>query len=225
MPSGKFKNNIKLKLPYDKKLVESAGATEDQILTYFFDEEAGVWKPLERIAVDKQNSKIESETDHFTDMINAIVTVLDSPESVNFNPTQIKDIKAANPDANINMIEPPKASNTGGAGLSYPIQVPPGRLGLQPQLGIQYNSEGGNGWLGLGWDLSYQSVSIDTRWGVPRYDGSLETETYTISGGQSTPVAHRKNFEPRTAEKVFRSRVEGSFNLIIRHGNNPKNYW
>ncbi len=50
---------------------------------------------------------------------------------------------------------------------------------MQPQLAVQYSSGGGNGWMGLGWDLSTQAVSIDTRWGVPRYDADLETETYT----------------------------------------------
>ena len=103
-------------------------------------------------------------------MINATLTVPDHPQAVNFNPTQIKDIKAADPGAEINLIEAPQANNTGDARLSYPLQLPPGRAGLQPQLAIQYNSSGGNGWLGLGWDLSMPSITIDTRWGVPRYD-------------------------------------------------------
>jgi len=46
-----------------------------------------------------------------------------------------------------------------------------------------YSSAGGNGWMGLNWSLSIPSVDIHTGWGVPRYDSSLETETYTLSGG------------------------------------------
>jgi len=37
--------------------------------------------------------------------------------------------------------------------------------------------------MGLNWSLSIPSVDIHTGWGVPRYDSSLETETYTLSGG------------------------------------------
>jgi len=51
-----------------------------------------------------------------------------------------------------------------------------------------------------------QTVTIDTRWGVPRYDASSETETYTLSGQQLTPLAHRGDLQPRTAEKVFQPR-------------------
>jgi len=37
-------------------------------------------------------------------------------------------------------------------------------------------------------------------------------------------LAHRGELKPRTAEKVFQPRVEGSFAKIIRHGDSPKNY-
>ncbi|MCP4353688.1 MAG: sugar-binding protein [Desulfobacterales bacterium] len=166
-----------------------------------------------------------SNTDHFTDMINAVVQVPESPQKTSFNPTQIKDIKVANPGAKVNVIEPPQANNQGDARLSYPIEIPPGRKGMQPQLGVQYSSGGGNGWMGLGWDLSMQGVSIDTRWGVPRYDAGKETETYTLSGQQLTPVAHRGELVSRTSEKEFHSRTEGAFQKIIRHGDHPVNYW
>ncbi len=220
----KFKDKIKVTLPYNKALIP-AGLTEQDIKTFYFDDASGSWKMLERAALDTQTQTVTSLTDHFTDMINATVTVPDHPQAVSFNPTQIKDIKAADPGAQVNLIEPPKANNTGDARLSYPIDVPPGRQGLQPQLAVQYNSSGSNGWMGLGWDLPLQAISIDTRWGVPRYDAAKETETYTLNGEQLTPVAHRGEPVDRTAEKVFHTRVEGQFRKIVRHGTAPDNYW
>ena len=108
----------------------------------------------------------------------------------------------------------------GDARLSYPIEVPPGRNDMQPQLAVAYNSNGGDGWLGQGWDLTVPAITIDTRWGVPRYDAQKETETYLLNGEQLTPVAHRGPLQDRPTEnkKVFHTRVEGQFQQIIRHG-------
>lgn len=222
--SMKFKNKIKVTLPYKKSMIPF-GHMEDDIKTFYFDEESGSWKALERVTVDKATENIISYTDHFTEMINATVTVPDHPQAAAFNPTQLKDIKAADPGAQINLIEPPQANNMGDARLSYPIEVPPGRQGMEPKIAVKYNSTGGNGWLGLGWDLPMQGVTIDTRWGVPRYSASEETETYLLNGEQLTPVAHRGALQARTAEKIFHTRVEGQFRKIIRHGTAPNNYW
>ena len=220
----KFKNKIKVTLPYSKASIPP-GHTEADVRTYFFDTQAGSWKVLERVAVDAQAETVTSYTDHFTDMINATVTVPDHPQGVSFNPTLIKDIKAADPGAQINLIAPPEANNMGDARLAYPLEVPPGRQGMQPQLAVQYNSSGGNGWMGMGWDISMQAISIDTRWGVPRYEKDLETETYLLNGEQLTPVAHRGPLLHRSADKVFHTRIEGQFRKIIRRGSHPNNYW
>ena len=53
--------------------------------------------------------------------------------------------------------------------MVHPLSVPPGRGGIQLTLALTYSSAGDNGWIGQGWDLSVGSVTIDTRWGVPRY--------------------------------------------------------
>lgn len=153
------------------------------------------------------------------------VTGPEGPEGTSFNPNQIKDIKAADPGAGVNLIEAPTADSTGDARLTYPLELPEGRAGLQPELSVAYNSAGGSGWTGVGWDLSTPSITVDTRWGVPRYDGAKETESYVLNGEQLTPVAHRGEPQARTAEKVFHSRVEGRFDRIVRHGDKPSNYW
>ncbi|MGO4636435.1 SpvB/TcaC N-terminal domain-containing protein [Streptomyces sp. 2RAF24] len=155
----------------------------------------------------------------------ASVTGPEGPEGTSFNPNQIKDIKAGDPGSGVNLIEAPSANSSGDARLSYPLEVPKGRAGLEPSLALTYNSSGANGWLGVGWDVTTPTLTVDTRWGVPRYDAGLETETYLLDGEQLTPVAHRGPLQARTAEKVFHSRVESRFDRIVRHGDSPANYW
>jgi len=43
---------------------------------------------------------------------------------------------------------------SGAASYNVPIQLPPAVGGIQPQLSFNYNSSGGNGALGIGWQLS-----------------------------------------------------------------------
>ncbi|MBP2329516.1 RHS repeat-associated protein [Kibdelosporangium banguiense] len=154
-----------------------------------------------------------------------VVDVPSHPEGASFNPNQLKGIQAADPSSKINLIEPPTTSSTGEARLDYPIEVPPGRGGVQPSVALSYSSSAQNSWAGVGWDMALQSITIDTRWGVPRYHGGLETETYLLNGEQLTPVAHRTELQARTAEKVFHTRTEGQFGKIVRHGDNPRGYW
>lgn len=218
-----FIESIEVSLPYDPNLIDPDFTAQD-VYTYYYDDVAQCWQVLERVAVDETTHTVTSLTDHFTDMINATVTVPEHPEGTEFDPNQIKGIQPADPTSKINLIEPPEANNQGENRLSYPIEVPPGRNGMHPQLGISYNSSGGDGWLGVGWDLPTPAIMVETRWGVPRYRTGLETETYLLNGEQLTPLAHRGALVPRTAEKVFHTRTEVEFNRIVRHGTDPTSY-
>lgn len=139
--------------------------------------------------------------------------------------SNLGSLQYADPSAQIDQARPPAANNQGDAQVNLPISVPPGRAGVQPDLSLSYSSSGGNGWVGLGWDLPVGSVTLDTRWGVPRYNPTAESETYLLDGAQLSPTAVRSTLAPRQAEKVFQRRTEGSFERIVRHGTAPGNYW
>jgi hypothetical protein len=55
---------------------------------------------------------------------------------------------------------------TGTATTSIPLQIFPGRNGLQPNLQLTYSSGSGNGWIGMGWKLELGAIERNTRFGV-----------------------------------------------------------
>ena len=103
---------------------------------------------------------------------------------------------------------------TGTGNFSVPIEVPPGRLGMAPQLALGYSTGHGNGPWGLGWQLSLPGVSRKTAKGVPRYadvPGSDPLDVFVLSGAEDlVPVSGsypgRVRYRPRT-EGMF-ARVE-----------------
>lgn len=220
-----------VRLGYDRTRIPS-GYTEDDIRTYYYDTDKKSWVALQLVEVDKQQTCVISKTTHFTDMINGVIVAPESPETSAFTPTMMNDIKAADPTSKINIIAPPTANNRGSANLQYPFEMPPARNGMQPQVALSYNSDGGSGWAGEGWDISIPSITVDTRWGVPRYNTTYETETYLLNGqmlatmnGNEMTVAHRTDSVLRQDRRQFFIRQGGDFSLIIREGNSIDNYY
>ncbi|MDR0971568.1 MAG: hypothetical protein LBM25_04200, partial [Bacteroidales bacterium] len=239
LPDGqKFEKDITLAISYDTSQIPYGYSPED-IYTFFYNELTGIWEQIERDSVDEERQIVYSRTNHFTDYINGILKTPETSDALAYTPTSIKDLQAANPLEGITMISPPEANNKGTANLSYPITIPQGRRGMQPNLNITYNSSGGSSWLGLGWDLSISSISVETRWGVPLYDPQKESETYLLDGEtlvtgefddegklNLNKPTYQTEFKNRSGNlKQFYPRVEGAFRQILRHGTNPNNYW
>jgi hypothetical protein len=213
-----FKKAVKLALPYDKSLIP-VGYTEADVRTFYYDENLKKWEQVGLLAQGK--GALLALSEHFTDFINATIAKPESPGPLSLNPTSMKDIKVANPAAGITLIEPPVPNSRGTANVHMPIEVPPGRNGLQPQLAISYDSDAGNGWLGVGWNVQTPSVEIDTRFGVPKYDGS---ETYLLDGAALTKRVDVPTGAPTDGEHYIR-RVEGAFDYIMKVGTSSDYYW
>ena len=108
---------------------------------------------------------------------------------------------------------------TGTGNFSVPIAVPPGRLGLQPQVSLGYSTGNGNGPFGLGWQLSVPGVSRKTSHGLPRYRNLADfadpegnpADVFILSGAEDlvpvlAPEPGRVRYQPRT-EGLF-ARIE-----------------
>ena len=73
---------------------------------------------------------------------------------------------------------------TGAGALTVPIAASKGRSGFGPQLSLSYDSSGGNGPFGFGWNLSLPSITRRTDKGLPRYADCEESDIFILSGSE-----------------------------------------
>ena len=104
----------------------------EELYTYFYDTGKESWIKLERIEVDKEYNKVRSLSTHFTDMINATLTMPETANPVDVNLNSIKNLEASKPDGHLIKFNTPTASNRGDASFSFEFGLPSGRRGMEP---------------------------------------------------------------------------------------------
>ena len=187
-------------VPYDSTLIPQ-GYTAEDIHTYYYDELKAQWVMLRHKALDKDRELVVAETSHFTDVINGIIKVPESPETQNYVPTGISELKAADPSAGITAVSAPTANQNGTAALSYPFELPKGRAGMQPSVGLQYSSDG-NGNI-LRWALC---KTQDTHGNFVSYKylkkgNNLYPDIYHYTGSKEGEGIHSVNFTYMATER------------------------
>ena len=116
---------------------------------------------------------------------------------------------------------------TGSAGYTIPITVPPGTAGMQPSLSLSYNSNRGNGMLGQGWTLQGLSAisrcpktkAQDNEHGSIGYDAD---DRFCLDG--SRLVAVRGTYGRSGTE--YRTEIDSFVKVVSRGtaGSGPQ-YW
>jgi hypothetical protein len=142
----------------------------------------------------------------------------------------VDGLQYPDPTEGLALVAPPEAGSGGSAQLSYPFVIPPGR-GITPELALSYDSGGGDGWVGLGWDLSVGEISVDTTFGAPHFDPLYESETYVLDGAVLVPTSTDGPWELRPAgdRQDYTRQQETEYEQIIRHvvgdGGPDDYYW
>ena len=96
-------------------------------------------------------------------------------------------------------------TNTGALVYSYPIVVPPGRNGLQPDLRLTYNNQNSDNFnhFGVGWSLNIPSIQRDGKRGV---NNLYSRNDFTSSlSGELRPI----ELDADDTHGLYGSRIEG----------------
>ena len=113
-----------------------------------------------------------------------------------------KEILMSSPRCDLNV-------SGGAAIISYPIELPPAAGNFKPNLKLIYNSNGSDGYLGMGWQISaYQIIESS----IPSYaydeKVTCEQNTYRINGerlievkSSNDTVYYRKAVDDNTSVK------------------------
>lgn len=239
--SGDFTKKIKFSFPYDEKKLGTRSAKEIKAL--YFDYSSKKWEVDPTSVVNTETKTVTVESNGSGDYINGIISAPESPQINAFAPTTISGLKSANPVASAQLMSPPSPNHKGDAAMSYPVIIPSGVNGLQPNISISYNSSGGNGWMGEGWDVGgVSTIALDTRWGTPSFSNGYESEIYTLDGemllyeGDYLPHRHNnfnasngtfdttKQARNASGKKTFYLRKNNNFTKIERYGTSPSTY-
>ncbi|HEY9593332.1 MAG TPA: toxin TcdB middle/N-terminal domain-containing protein, partial [Spirochaetia bacterium] len=210
-----FHRSVTVTVPFDRTLLSSKTSLSN-LRTYFYDETNGRWERLARVSLDQQAATVTSSTLHFTDMVNATLTLPQGPAMAQFDPTTIKSLEAANPAAGVPQPEGLEPGPFGAASFSLALRLPAGRGTATPPIALRYSSDLANGWLGKGFDIDVPAVTIDTRFGLPDYDGA---DTYMLGGEELVP------WGTDGAARRFRPMADKSFQRIRWYRGGAEDYW
>lgn len=212
------------------------------VQTFYFDKKLKSWRSLKKDTLDVLNQSFKStlqiDGGDQVDYINGVIETPEHPESNAFAPTRISDLEPVQPTAGMNLMSPPQVTQTGEANINYPLELPPGRKGMMPQINLSYNSDAQSGWVGLGWNVNLPSINVNPKWGVPQFDTSKETEVYSFMGEmliyEDNYLPHRHegsgqnvstDLRDRTADARFFTRRHSDQTKIERMGNSPSSYY
>jgi YD repeat-containing protein len=184
----------------------------------YLDEAQGEWVDLPLVAVDRENHRLVARIDHFSSFGAGVTNEF---WKLLFN------------DAKVGLF-------SGGAVYNYPIEAPPGRGGLAPQVNLSYNSKRIDGimnwvqsdWAGLGWSIDQVEITRKIKtggsWGGCSLSGSMrghKNEFTLLINGASYKLVPANGSQ--LAGRYYTE--EESFLYIVRHNAqdgqaSPSNY-
>lgn len=116
-------------------------------------------------------------------------------------------------------------SPAGAATYNIPLAIPEGRAGMTPSISINYNSQSGNGLLGVGWSIG--GLSTISRGGSTIYhDGQVEGIKFTSDDSFFLDGQRLILISSDTWQDEYKTEIESFSKIIAYHNedNNPQKF-
>jgi hypothetical protein len=89
---------------------------------------------------------------------------------------------------------------TGTGNHAIPLAITPGRNGFGPKLPLDYRPGHGNGFFGLGWQLSIPRITRRTEKGLPTYE---DTDVFVLLGAEDLVPCLQKVVDPTSGQVTW----------------------
>ncbi|MCP4162408.1 MAG: hypothetical protein GY760_20245, partial [Deltaproteobacteria bacterium] len=113
-------------------------------------------------------------------------------------------------------------NSSGAFTYSYPINIPPGTNGMAPQLSLDYNSQAGNGMVGMGWNLSgFQTITRDSTYDI-KWDNS---DHFLLNGQRLIPDGSVYNYRTENESFLKIQYIEHLYYWVVTQKNGTKYFF
>jgi RHS repeat-associated protein len=115
-----------------------------------------------------------------------------------------------------------QVTESGGFVYNIPIELPHGANGVTPQLSLTYNSQAGNGTLGMGWSL--QGLSAISRSAKSIYYDD-EASFIKYNNDDAFKIDGNRLFKLSNSQYIFGTELEDFSRIFMRNPNSPSDQW
>ena len=207
-----------------------ADGAEDQTTVEFTDEAQPSENPIN--TDDPQLHESDTTSDKLQDKSNSIDSrLIDSRKAADdviasemstMSMSMSTSWSSDNEGAGVTVIAVENSVFTGAAAYKVPIEVPPGRNSMTPEISLVYNSYLGNGWVGVGWTLDMGAIQRSTKFGL---DYTADNYVFTSSGSKDDLVARSEwgtgyygNKIEETFSKYYFNNTTGGWEVSTKDG-------
>ena len=114
------------------------------------------------LPVDEEIEQIDYATVDVKSIMDKTINMPMLKAPIGFTPDMINNRPIPNPIEKVGLIKPPYANSQGSVKLAYDFEFTPAKNGEVPDFRLSYDSRGGYGLLGMGWDMLLPKVVVDT---------------------------------------------------------------
>jgi RHS repeat-associated protein len=193
---SKFNRELELSIQHTPE--ELKGLDVHSLSLYYLDEESRQWLPVASSSFDQEKMVLTATLDHFSYYGEQANPLINGPGRV---------------------MAAQVCLNSGAATFSYPIELPPGPGGFQPNLGLTYNSatvdemknkRSMGSWVGIGWNLHLGRISHDSA--NEQYYLEINGASYELSSSDE------ENYYTRPDQYYKITRSENTWEMWDRDG-------